>query len=103
MQGHTFYLGNFTLESKEKLNYYITSSLRMGIQSFTVHAALLFNILRPRFVIHAGVCAADESAKPKMALRDVVFGEAALNYEEGKFENSLCSASSFGQTTTECR
>jgi hypothetical protein len=32
------------------------------------------------------VCAADESAKPKMAHRDVVFGEAALNYEEGKFE-----------------
>ncbi|KAK4448452.1 nucleoside phosphorylase domain-containing protein [Podospora aff. communis PSN243] len=86
MQGHTFYLGSFTLESGERLNYYITSSLRMGIQSFAVHAALLFNILRPRFVVHSGVCAADENGKPKMALRDVVFGDAALNYEEGKFE-----------------
>jgi len=65
MQGHTFYLGAFTLASGEKFPYYITSSLRMGIQSFTVHAALLFNTLRPRFVIHSGVCAADENAKPK--------------------------------------
>ena len=65
MQGHTFYLGTFTLQSGEKLNYYITSSLRMGIQSFTVHAALLFNLLKPRFVIHSGVCAADENAGSK--------------------------------------
>jgi hypothetical protein len=65
MQGHTFFLGSFTLNSGEKLKYYITSSLRQGIQSFTISAALIFNILRPRFVVHSGVCAADEHGKAK--------------------------------------
>ena len=55
--GYTFYLGSFNLPSGEELKYYVTSSLRQGIQSFTVNASILFSILRPRFVIHAGVCA----------------------------------------------
>jgi hypothetical protein len=57
--GHTFYLGSFDLGDKreEKLDYYITSSLRQGIQSFAIHTSILFHILRPRYAIHAGVCA----------------------------------------------
>ena len=57
--GHTFYLGSFNLgdERAEKLDYYITSSLRQGIQSFAIHTSILFHILRPRYAIHAGVCA----------------------------------------------
>lgn len=55
--GYTFYLGAFKLPSGGELEYYVTSSLRQGIQSFTINAAILFSILRPRFVIHTGVCA----------------------------------------------
>lgn len=88
--GHTFYLGEFTLASGDVLKYYITSSLRQGIQSFSVSAALLINTLEPRFILHAGVCAGfdDPTKKVNMKLRDVIFGEAAINYEEGKFEMS---------------
>ncbi|KID82339.1 Phosphorylase superfamily protein [Metarhizium guizhouense ARSEF 977] len=86
--GHTFHLGEFKLPSGDILKYYITSSLRQGIQSFAVSAAILFNTLSPRFVLHAGVCAGfdDPTGKLELALRDVVFGEAAINYEEGKWE-----------------
>jgi nucleoside phosphorylase len=73
----TFYYGSFELAEKsktqdnekqtdkEKLDYVLTSGTRQGIQSFTVTAALLFHILRPKFVIHAGVCAGyrDEEIK----------------------------------------
>jgi hypothetical protein len=52
----TFYHGSFELANGH-LNYLVTSGHRQGIQSFTVSAALLFHILRPRFVVHAGVCA----------------------------------------------
>ncbi|KAH8647849.1 phosphorylase superfamily protein [Xylariales sp. PMI_506] len=83
--GHTFYLGEFQINPKETLKYYITSSLRQGIQSFTINAAILLNLLQPRFVLHAGVCAGYDSHHG-IKLRDVVFGEAAINYEEGKFE-----------------
>lgn len=85
--GHTFYLGSFKLQEGE-LEYYVTSSLRQGIQSFTVNASVLFSILLPRFVVHAGVCAGfkDPDGKLKLQLEDVVFGEAAINYEEGKWE-----------------
>lgn len=55
--GHTFYLGEFVLPSQERLRYYVTSSLRQGIQSFTINAATVLNMLSPRFVVHAGVCA----------------------------------------------
>lgn len=69
--GYTFYIGSFTLESGEELQYYVTSSLRQGIQSFTVYASILFGILRPRFVIHAGVCAGyyDPTGKLKYDIR----------------------------------
>ncbi|KAH8693402.1 nucleoside phosphorylase domain-containing protein [Phaeosphaeriaceae sp. PMI808] len=86
--GYTFYTGSFTLKSGEELEYYVTSSLRQGIQSFTVCASVLFSILRPRFAIHAGVCAGYKGpiGKLKIKLTDVVFGEAATNYQEGKVD-----------------
>ncbi len=55
--GHSFFTGSFDIRG-QKLDYYITSSLRQGIQSFTIHASILFHILKPRFAIHVGVCAA---------------------------------------------
>jgi len=69
--GHTFYLGSFKLQ-KGELEYYITSSLRQGIQSFTVNASVLFSILNPRFVVHAGVCAGyhDPDKKLKWVIPD---------------------------------
>jgi hypothetical protein len=65
LQGHevaefddsrTFYYGSFEL-ANDHLDYLVTSSHRQGIQSFNVSVALLLHILRPRFVVHAGVCA----------------------------------------------
>jgi hypothetical protein len=55
--GHTFYLGSFQLQDGTSLDYYVTSVTRQGVQSFTVDASILFYILKPRHVIHAGVCA----------------------------------------------
>jgi hypothetical protein len=65
--GHTFYLGSFDLGDRreEKLDYYITSSLRQGIQSFAIHTSILFHILRPRYAIHAGVCASYADPDPQ--------------------------------------
>jgi hypothetical protein len=65
--GHAFYLGSFDLGDKreEKLDYYITSSLRQGIQSFAIHTSILFHILRPRYAIHAGVCASYADPDPQ--------------------------------------
>jgi len=63
--GHTFYLGSFQIQ-KGKLDYYVTSSLRQGIQSFTVYTAVLFSILLPRFAIHAGVCAGYDDPTGKL-------------------------------------
>jgi hypothetical protein len=65
--GHTFYLGSFKLQEGE-LEYYLTSSLRQGIQSFTVNASVLFSILLPRFVVHAGVCAGYDDPEGKLKL-----------------------------------
>lgn len=65
--GHTFYLGSFKIR-EGNLDYYVTSSLRQGIQSFTVNAAVLFSILLPRFVIHAGVCAGYDDPTGKLKL-----------------------------------
>jgi hypothetical protein len=65
--GHVFYTGSFEIKGGF-LDYYVTSSLRQAIQSFTVNAAVLFSILKPRFAIHAGICAGyesyDEHGKP---------------------------------------
>jgi hypothetical protein len=52
---HIFYVGSFSLGEK-KLDYYITSSLEHGMQSFAIHASILFHVLRPRYAIHVGVC-----------------------------------------------
>lgn len=64
--GFTFYVGKLTLTSGEEISYSVTSSTRQGIQSFAISAALILHILQPRFVLHAGVCAArkpDEELK----------------------------------------
>lgn len=58
--GHDFYLGTFKLHTPNgdrDLEFYATSALRQSIQTFTVHAGALFHVLRPKFAIHAGVCA----------------------------------------------
>jgi hypothetical protein len=47
-----FYLGSFNLKEK-KLDYYITSAWRQGLQSFLIQASILFQILRPRYTVHA--------------------------------------------------
>ncbi|EXK76430.1 hypothetical protein FOQG_18827 [Fusarium oxysporum f. sp. raphani 54005] len=63
--------------------YYVTSSSRQGIQTFGVEAATLFSVLKPRYALHVGVCAAISGQN--IAVEDVIFGERALNYEEGKW------------------
>ncbi|KAF3400911.1 hypothetical protein DPV78_005758 [Talaromyces pinophilus] len=62
---------------------YITSYTRQGIQSFATQSAALFSILRPEYALHVGVCAAISGQN--IELEDVIFGEIALNYEEGKW------------------
>jgi hypothetical protein len=62
--GHNFYLGTFswgTGDKKRNLEYYVTSSLRQGIQAFSTHVGILFHVLRPQFAVHAGVCAGYEA------------------------------------------
>lgn len=54
---HTFYLGQIDLLNDKKLEYYITSSLRQGLMHFATHAAIIFQVLRPKVAVHAGVCA----------------------------------------------
>jgi hypothetical protein len=54
--GHIFWLGSFEVKNGP-LEYYITHGTRQGIQSFTADASILLHILKPRFVVHAGVCA----------------------------------------------
>ncbi|ETI29395.1 hypothetical protein G647_01848 [Cladophialophora carrionii CBS 160.54] len=80
---HVFYLGELNLVCERKLEYYITSSLRQGLVHFATHAGILFQVLRPRFAIHAGVCAGNAAAG--VELGQVIFGDAAMSYEEGKW------------------
>lgn len=61
-KNHTFYIGTLHLNENKKLNYYITSSLRQGLMHFATHAGILFQLLRPRFAIHAGCCAGNKAA-----------------------------------------
>jgi hypothetical protein len=60
---HKFYLGSFPVKDGNKLDYYITCGSRQSIQSFVIDAAILLHVLRPRFAIHAGVCAGYRSPK----------------------------------------
>lgn len=53
-----FYLGSFKLNKGGSLLYYVTSTSRQGIQSFASQAAILFSILKPKYAVHVGVCAA---------------------------------------------
>ncbi|OJJ78118.1 hypothetical protein ASPBRDRAFT_656341 [Aspergillus brasiliensis CBS 101740] len=86
--GYDFYLGTFNIISKDggearSLEYYVTSPYRQGIQTFSIQAGTLFHVLRPQFAVHAGVCAG--YAKEGIKLEDVIFGDMAINYEEGKW------------------
>lgn len=53
-----FYVGSFALTKGGSLSYYVTSTSRQGIQSFASQTAILFSILKPKFAVHVGVCAA---------------------------------------------
>jgi len=86
--GHDFYLGTFKIvdekgEKERYLEYYLTSPTRQGIQTFAIQACSLFHVIRPQFVIHAGVCAG--YGKEGIRLKHVIFGDTAINYEEGKW------------------
>lgn len=100
--GHDFHLGVMRTDAGE-LPYYITAASRQGIQGFAVEAAVLFSILQPEYAVHAGTCAAlggtlgfsKHSSRSKLLLcrvtdffrlKDVVFGDRATNYEEGKWK-----------------
>lgn len=52
-----FHIGSFTLDNSS-IPYYVTSPSRQGIQTFRIEAATLFSILKPRYALHVGVCAA---------------------------------------------
>ncbi|KAI1388494.1 uncharacterized protein F4822DRAFT_429113 [Hypoxylon trugodes] len=86
-RGHDFWLGNFSLHGKSNLSYYVMSLSRQGIQSRATEAAALFTILRPAYSLLVGTCAA--LGGQGYSCEDVIFGEKALNYEEGnwKIEN----------------
>jgi hypothetical protein len=64
--GYDFFLGTFKIVSKKRdeearnLEYYLTSPDRQGIETFAIQGGTLFHILRPQFVVHAGVCAGYE-------------------------------------------
>jgi hypothetical protein len=55
---HDFWKGKVELRDGKYMDYYVTHCTRQGIQTFAVEAAALFSILKPKFAIHAGVCAA---------------------------------------------
>ncbi|KAH9209898.1 hypothetical protein DL95DRAFT_476159 [Leptodontidium sp. 2 PMI_412] len=84
--GQDFYLGSLTLKDSDSdsLSYYVTSTSRQGIQSFAAQSAALFSVLKPTYAVHVGVCAAISNRGFKC--EDVILGERALNYEEGKWE-----------------
>ncbi|KFZ24679.1 hypothetical protein V502_00842 [Pseudogymnoascus sp. VKM F-4520 (FW-2644)] len=81
--GQEFYLGSFTLNDGNRLSYYVTNTSRQSIQSFATQASALFTVLKPTYAIHVGVCAAISGKG--FECEDVIFGEKALNYEEGKW------------------
>lgn len=78
-KNHVFYYGSFDL-ANASLDFYITSSLRQGIQSFTIHTSILFHTLKPRYAIHAGVCAgfADRGGKIKEVITEIGSTEMLL-------------------------
>ena len=61
--GHIFHLGKMTLAGSKALRFYVTSSLRQGPIPFAIAAGNLITVLRPRFAIHAGVCAGNNDPK----------------------------------------
>jgi hypothetical protein len=65
-KGHTFWLGSFELQDGSELECYVTHSRRQGVQWFTADASILLHILKPRFVVHAGVCAGYRDPRGKI-------------------------------------
>ncbi len=61
-KSHSFQLGKIKFEGGKVLKFYVTSSLKQGLMYFSISVGALFSILRPRFAIHAGVCAGNKAA-----------------------------------------
>ncbi|KAK4901881.1 hypothetical protein LTR49_027199 [Elasticomyces elasticus] len=59
------YIGRFRADIGGEISYFITCCSRQGVQTFGIEAADLFTVVKPN-------------------LGDVIFGQCALNYEEGK-------------------
>jgi hypothetical protein len=51
------YIGSFTLGDEKSFPFYITSCSGQDTQSFAVESTYLFIHLKPKYAIHAGVCA----------------------------------------------
>ncbi|KAK0946345.1 hypothetical protein LTR29_002107 [Friedmanniomyces endolithicus] len=81
--GHIFHIGKMEFVGGKKLGFYVTSSLRQGLVPFAIAAGALISVLRPRFAIHAGVCAGN--GKQGVRLMDVVCGDSAMSLEDGKW------------------
>ncbi len=58
--GHIFHIGKMEFVGGKKLGFYVTSSLRQGLVPFAIATGALISVLRPRFAIHAGVCAGNK-------------------------------------------
>ncbi|KIW65953.1 hypothetical protein PV04_08166 [Phialophora macrospora] len=82
-KSHSFKLGQIEFYNGKTLKFYVTSSLKPGLMYFSISASSLFSILQPRFAIHAGVCAGNTAKGVK--LMDVIFGDAAMSFEDGKW------------------
>ncbi|KAK0940834.1 hypothetical protein LTR48_005676 [Friedmanniomyces endolithicus] len=81
--GHIFHIGKMEFVGGKKLGFYVTSSLRQGLVPFAIATGALISVLRPRFAIHAGVCAGNK--KQGVRLMDVVCGDSAMSLEDGKW------------------
>ena len=65
--GHEFMMGEMKIEKggdeRQKLRFYVTSSLSQGLVPFAISSSALISVLKPRFVIHAGICAGNGNLK----------------------------------------
>ncbi|KAK4506216.1 hypothetical protein PRZ48_004181 [Zasmidium cellare] len=95
--GHEFMLGEMKIvtgkATTQKLKFYVTSSLSQGLVPFAISAGALISVLRPRFAIHAGICAGNgnlkNAKKPEegtiTSITDVIVTDEAMSIESGKF------------------
>jgi 16S rRNA U1498 N3-methylase RsmE len=54
---HTFWKGTIELKENKEIEFYVTHCTRQAIQTFAVEATSLLGLLKPKYAIHAGVCA----------------------------------------------